>query len=190
MGTPNAPLFRLPSVIVRNAQANTFRQYGSVVYRCLQERLCAETLRNLVIATFHDPVIAQMYMKQIQDRVEKSLPVFCESEEEEVCILPPLFIRAEEDVFAELTPTLYLLAFESGPVFPLMRIPLGLTVAGDQALEENLYEIYEAVSEQKIGPKLSFDDLFESLRTPSKRTLSSITTTPTTTSTTTPTTTL
>jgi len=130
----------------------------------LQQREDAVTLRRIVVSAFQDPDVAELYIKQVQERVEKTLPLFSDDQEEDTCVLPPLFLRSEADIFAELTPTLFLVAFESGPIFPVVRIPLDSGVAGDQAFEENIFEIYEAFSEHKIGPSMSFDDLFAMLR--------------------------
>lgn len=154
-------MFKLPSFIIRQAGATTFRQYASVVFRCLQQSEDSQML-NLVSATFVHATEASQYEEQIKQRINATLP--CTQDKEEcICVLPPLFLHSAEDSFNELTPHLFLVCCKTGPIFPFVRLHSSESILGDSTLLDALFILYETLSDVSVT-KANIQSIFDATR--------------------------
>lgn len=137
----------LPSFILAAARVESFRQYADVVFRSMQQSGATSLFNN----SFYNKDVAADYVSLVSQRINDAVPHKCDEEDEELCILPPLFMQSQSHLFFQLRDTLVgLVLFDTGPVFPYVRIPAGTTVLGNTAIKEVLYRLYELMPNFRI----------------------------------------
>jgi len=143
-------LFKAPSFVLRSALVQTFREYASVVFRCLQKEEAEHTL-ELLTASFVHKHVACCFIEQVKGRINATLPCI-QDKEEHICILPALFMQSEVNQFCELVGTpIGLVLFDSGPIFPFVRISPSIPILGNTTLSNALFRLYELMPEFKIA---------------------------------------
>jgi hypothetical protein len=156
---------RAANVILREAGAQTARQYGGIVFRCLLEAEGAATLRLMIQRAFEFGDVGTAYMTKVKERINEHFPCD-EDQDEEACVLPPLFFQSDVDNCYGLASNLCLIAFASGPVFPVVRIHTSANVLNDPSLSHNVFEIYEAMATFHVSnePTHSVQAVFDAMR--------------------------
>jgi len=135
-------MLKLPSVIIEQAGATTRRQYASIIFKCLQQP--SGTTESLK-ACFEKEKDAALFTQHVQDRVNITFP--CDIAEE-CFILPPLFLRSNESFIGESTQIL-LVAYDTGLIFPVVRLRNTDQLIGDKSLLTSLYCLYEASTSER-----------------------------------------
>jgi hypothetical protein len=136
-------MLKLPSTILEKAGASTRRQYASIVFKCLQQT--SSDTNDILSACFENEKDVPMYVQHIQEKVDLTFP--CENKEECV-VLPPLFLRSKENFIGE-SSQLLLVAYDTGPIFPVVRVRNAEQIIGDKSLLDSLYRVYEALSSER-----------------------------------------
>lgn len=136
-------MLKAPSTILEKSGASTRRQYASIVFKCLQQT--SSDAIDIFCECFENQKDAHMYMQHIQEKVDITFP--CDNKEECV-VLPPLFLRAKENFIGEGSQLL-LVAYETGPIFPVVRVRNAEQIIGDKTLLDSLYRVYEALSSER-----------------------------------------
>jgi hypothetical protein len=140
-------MLHLPSQILEACQLSNLRHYGVLVYHKVstkQERYehTGETSKSdLFSSSFKYSVDSDQIAQQIFTQMDNILYDSNNQEEEQVTILPPLFLRSNSDLTIVLKPNAFLVALASGPVVPV------LTSVNDTTLSL-IINLYSIVSEQ------------------------------------------
>lgn len=141
-------VMNLPSWILGCAQVSTFRQFADVVFRSVQQ---SRATTALLTNSFVNASAAEDYVAEAVRRINATDPHDPDQEDEELCILPPLFLQSKKNLFFKLKDTLIgLVMFETGPVLPFIRIAAGTTILGDTTTKSTLFRLYELMPDFKI----------------------------------------
>ncbi len=136
-------MLKIPSVILESAGASTRRQYASIVFKALQQT--PADMNSMLHACFENEKDANSYMQHVREKVDITFP--CDNAEECV-VLPPLPLRAKDNFIGE-SAQLLLVAYDTGPIFPVVRLRNAEQIIGDKTLLDSLYRVYEALSTER-----------------------------------------
>jgi len=140
-------LLKLPSVILQEAGVKTRREYAAIVYRCLQQ---TENESNDTQTSYKNQEHAKQFDEHVRKRMNMSIP--CDKSEECI-ILPPLFWQSQEYFMRKLTPQLFLVCYEQGPIVPVVRLHASQNIMSDRVLLDFLIRIYEALHKERATKK-------------------------------------
>lgn len=144
-----------PSDIIRSFHLDDASAYGFHVYRNLLvtvdagDQLQLKEEDTIFVRSFKSVEDARRIYEFVQSYIQQ---VIREGEtEEDFNILPPLFLRACSNEIVQLSPQVYVVFCQEGPVVPIVFIKNKATLHGDEKLPNILLRLYEVHSSSYVN---------------------------------------
>jgi hypothetical protein len=121
---------RMPSEIMQKSQTRNSREYAMLCYRRMlisldmmlsdvgDETNQQKQTVSLFAESFHDQESSDLFYKKVLHHLDVTFGPG--NNEEHVVILPPLFLRANENRIVQIHSHLFLILFDVGPVIPVV----------------------------------------------------------------------
>lgn len=164
----------LPSEILRNARVKTVREYAIMIRKYIIGTLDIDKVskkdnykiyaQSLGIKSFLDPRDGHLCYESTYKELEKEFDddeKNTKKEEKDFVLLPPLFIRSNDECIIKLHKNLYLVCCHNGPIIPAVLSINFELLNGHDTLLDDLIGIYNAKSKDHVNQSNLYEVLKE-----------------------------